>query len=237
VPKPKVDGYITAVYPNLVRSTGVVPRVDVIHLHHGVWVNLGSGGRGGKREGRGRTGAKPASKSAASDVGDRGAFGRELFFASGEEKTTMILPKGYGYKYKASDKWLINYMLHNLLPSTDKVWITYNMDFIPATAPGAKDIKPARPVWMDVEKGQIYPVFDVLKGSGKNGRYTFPDDATNPYGTGKKLNTWTVDKDSVLLATAGHLHPGGIHTDRRPTSSGRRRSITNPRARSRGTSR
>jgi plastocyanin len=214
VPKPKVDGYILAVYPNLVQSTGVVPRVDVVHLHHGVWVNLGSGGgRGAKRGGPKRPGAKPASGSAASDVGDRGAFGRELFFASGEEKTTMILPKGYGYEYKASDKWLINYMLHNLLPSTDKVWITYDMDFIPAGAPGAKDIKPARPVWMDVEKGQIYPVFDVLKGSGKNGKYTFPDDATNPYGTGKKLNTWTVDKDSVLLATAGHLHPGGTHTD------------------------
>ncbi len=201
VPKPKVDGYITAIYPNLIRTGGVVPRVDVIHLHHGVWVNLS--GRGG----------------------DRGAFGRELFFASGEEKTTMALPRGYGYKYKASDKWLINYMLHNLLPSPDKVWITYDMDFIPASSAGAKNIKAARPVWMDVQKGHIYPVFDVLKGSGKNGRYTYPDDANNPYGNGPKFNQWTVDEDGVLLATAGHLHPGGLHTDMYVTRGGKKSHI------------
>ena len=37
--KPPVDGWITRFTPNLVRSEdGSVPRVDVIHLHHGVWL-------------------------------------------------------------------------------------------------------------------------------------------------------------------------------------------------------
>ncbi len=30
-----------------------------------------------------------------------------------------MTPDGYGYAYKASDKWLINYMIHNLLPTPD----------------------------------------------------------------------------------------------------------------------
>ena len=37
--KPPVDGWITRFKPDLVRADGSVPRVDVIHLHHGVWVS------------------------------------------------------------------------------------------------------------------------------------------------------------------------------------------------------
>jgi len=177
-----------AIKPDLVRNDGSVPPVDVIHLHHGVWL-----------------------KNGATDPTDPRL--PERFFASGEEKTTEILPAGYGYPYKASDSWTINYMLHNLLPTPDEVSIVYNIDFIPVDSPGAKAIKPARPIWMDVENGQIYPVFDALKGTGANGLFTYPTDAIDPYKGGKARNEWVVDKDTVLLVTAGHLHPGGLYTD------------------------
>jgi plastocyanin len=37
--KPRVPGYITRFAPNLIyATTRKVPRVDVIHLHHGVWI-------------------------------------------------------------------------------------------------------------------------------------------------------------------------------------------------------
>jgi hypothetical protein len=39
--KPPVDGYILSLKPNLVRPDGSVPPVDVLHLHHGVWVSNG----------------------------------------------------------------------------------------------------------------------------------------------------------------------------------------------------
>ena len=185
VPKPAVDGYIVGIAPNLRKADGTVPRVDVIHLHHGVWFNSSAGP-------------------------DRGS---KTFFAAGEEKTIMKLPKGYGYTYKASDSWIINYMIHDLTPAPFKVWITYDIDFVPATSSAAASITPARPHWMDVEDGKLYPVFDVIKGSGTNGTYTYPDQATNPYGGRRPQNVWTVDKDSVLLGTAGHLHPGGLHDD------------------------
>jgi plastocyanin len=33
-------------------------------------------------------------------------------------------------------------------------------------------------------------------------------------------NVWTVDRDSVAIATAGHLHPGGLHVDLFDTRAG-----------------
>ena len=90
--------------PNLIYTKShKVPRVDVIHLHHGVWLINGY----------------PT-------------------FAAGEEKTTSILPQGYGYHYKPSDGWIMNYMIHNLTPTPTKVFITYDIDFIPDSAPAAR---------------------------------------------------------------------------------------------------
>jgi hypothetical protein len=193
VEKPQVDGYITRIKPDLTYTNGKVPGVDIIHLHHGVWVNL---------SGEAATSSLP-----------------ELFFAAGEEKTIVQMPKGYGYTYRSTDRWLLNHMIHNLTPVPADVYMTYEIDFIPASSPAAKNIRPVRPIWMDVMNGQLYPVFNVKKGAGRGGKYTFPDDASDPYGGGPKRNEWVVDRDGVLIGTGGHLHPGGLHTDlwlRRP---------------------
>jgi plastocyanin len=224
VPKPTVDGFIVGIHPNLYRDDGSIPPVDVIHLHHGVWlkVDLSSVGGGRRPRGPGQSstttteaptgpGAIPAI--AAGGTGAGGSKFGQIFFASGEEKTQMVLPAGYGYPYKAKDVWVINYMLHNLLSTPDSVSIVYDLDFIPADSAGGKTIKAARPIWNDVESGKIYPVFDVLKGSGKDGVFTYPDDAPDAYKGREKANEVVLDKDLVLLGTAGHLHPGGLYTD------------------------
>lgn len=191
IPKPEVDGWIVSIKPDLVREDGSVPPVDVIHLHHGVWANV----------------------TASEEERDRGGGLAELFFAAGEEKTHLILPEGYGYEYEANDRWLINYMIHNLLSTPDEVWVTYEIGFIPETAPEAADVKPTWPLWMDVQKGSIYPVFDVLRGTGTDGTFTYPDQADDPYGDGEELNGWVADRDVTLIVAGGHLHPGGHHVD------------------------
>ncbi len=186
--QPPVDGWIVGIRPNLEYANGKTPGVDVIHLHHAVWVNL--------------------------SATDATASLPERFFAVGEEKSNLKLPAGYGYQYKATDRWLLDYMLHNLTPNRAQVWITYDIDFIPATSPAAKGIVPAHPVWMDVRNGEVYPVFDIPHGAGHGGEYTYPDDAPNAYPAGSTpLNQWTVPQDGVLLATAGHVHPGGLRDD------------------------
>jgi hypothetical protein len=54
-------------------------------------------------------------------------------------------------------------------------------------------------------------VFDVHRhAGGKDGRYTFPDEAGLP---GYTRNRYRVEQDGVLVGTAGHLHPGGLYTD------------------------
>src|SRR5688572_18621909 len=96
--KPPVDGWITGFRPNLVRKDGSVPPVDVIHLHHGVWLK-----------------------------------GTAPLFAAGEEKTEFKAPAGFGWRYKTTDTWLMNHMIHNLTPTEDEVYITYELDFVPDT--------------------------------------------------------------------------------------------------------
>jgi hypothetical protein len=197
VPKPSVDGYIVSMAPNLHYSLpsgkccGRVPRVDVIHLHHGVWLSNGAAG-----------------------VGEGDSFGSLYpFFAAGEEKTAYTLPPGYGYPVGASDAWFLNYMIHNLTETPAKVYITYDIGFIPASSPLAAHITPVHPIWMDVQAHHLYPVFNVLRGSGANGRFTYPDMASDPYGGGPPLNEFTIDHPGTLVTTAGHIHPGGLYDD------------------------
>ena len=152
VPRPKRPGWIVGFRPNLERADGTIPRVDVLHLHHAVWLINGS----------------PT-------------------FAAGEEKTNVRLPKGFGWRHEPSDQWVLNHMIHNLLPNRDRVYLTYTLDFIPDTSPAAKGIRPVETRWLDVEGGKAYPVFDVHRGSGRsgrNGRFTYPDDVPNAYGGG-----------------------------------------------------
>jgi hypothetical protein len=198
VPTPGQDGYIVRLAPNLRYARadgsccGAVPRVDVIHLHHGVWLSNGAAGLG---EGSGYGGVYP-------------------FLASGEEKTVFGFPSGYGYPVGARDLWILNYMIHDLISRPARVYITYDVDFVPASSPLASSITPVHPIWMDVQNHHIYPVFDVLRHSGRGGKFTYPDMAKNPYGSSPTpLNEFTVDHPGTLVETAGHLHPGGLYDD------------------------
>jgi len=186
--KPSVPGYITSFKPNLIYSSSrKVPRVDVIHLHHGVWI-----------------------------MDDYPTM------AAGEEKTTFDAPQGYGYHYKPSDRWILNYMLHNLTPSPTKVTITYDIDFVPDSEAAAASITPILPMWMDVSGVKSYPVFNAIRGTGRKGKYTFPDMAK---GAARKdigfAHEWKIDRDTTLVGTGGHLHPGGLYTDLTVTRGGK----------------
>jgi hypothetical protein len=178
--RPDVPGYITRFAPNLVYADShQVPRVDVIHLHHGVWLSN----------------FYPT-------------------FAAGEEKTVLDFPKGYGFHYQPSDNWILNYMIHNLTPQPSKVFVTYDIDFVPDSAPAAQGITPVRPIWMDVSGIKPYPVFDALRGSGRHGRFTFPNQARGAQKADiGSAHQWIAPKDVTLVGTAGHLHPGGLRDD------------------------
>ena len=147
------DGWIVGIRPNLEYANGKTPGVDVIHLHHAVWLNLSA--------------PDPTSPGLP-----------ERFFAVGEEKTNLKFPPGYGYAYKTTDHWLLNYMLHNLTPDPAQG--------VGRATTSTSSPRPRRPRRTSSRRGRSgwtcrtarpYPVFDVPRGGGHNGEFTYPDDA------------------------------------------------------------
>ena len=185
IPRPKRSGWIVGFRPNLELANGKIPGVDVLHLHHAVWI-----------------------------------INNRLTFAAGEEKTNVRLPRPYGWRNRPSDRWVLNHMVHNLLPNRQRVYLTYTLDFIPDRSRAARGMRPVETRWLDVEDG-AYPVFDAHRGSGRGGRFTYPDDRPGAYGDGPPLNRHVLDRDGVLVGTFGHLHPGGLWTDLKLTRGGR----------------
>jgi plastocyanin len=195
-------GYITRFDPDLILADGSIPAVDVTHLHHGVWLVQGPGD----------------------------FFPGDPQFAAGEEKTVVQLPEGFGWPSRSTDTWRLNDMLHDLVARPAEVYVTWKIDFVPATSPDAASIKPVHTRWLDVAGNpSLYPVFDSLRGRGQGGEYTFPDDApaadkvpcglfgraVDSHGCLGAAQTWTANQNATLIQTAGHLHPGGLKTELR----------------------
>jgi plastocyanin len=234
---PNQEGFITRFDPELIYADGRVPPVDVLHLHHAVWlVKHGGGG---------------------CDLSN--LFNLLLAtpqFAVGEEKTIQQLPQGFGWASHPNDCWYVNDMLHDLVAQQAQVYIVWRIDFVPETAvhdpsdaPGDDTGKPVMlPVhtqWMDVAGDpSAYPVFDALRSDGQNGRYTFPDQAPaadrvpcgssgrlpGTHGCLGKAQTWTNPTGTgahpvTLVGTAGHLHPGGLNTELKVTRGSQTKKI------------
>ncbi len=186
---PQVPGYITRFDPEFIYADGTVPPVDVVHLHHAVWLVNGN----------------PQ-------------------FASGEEKSIIQLPQGFGWRSLPSDSWYLNDMLHDLTGNPASVYVVWRIDFVPDSSPAAASIHTVHTRWMDVSGISPYPVFDALRRFGNGKRYTFPDQATGAQVSRKgPARSWVPGHPVTLISTVGHLHPGGIKTglrvDRRRKST------------------
>jgi hypothetical protein len=198
--KPAYDGYVLRLSANLYRPDGSVPPVDVVHLHHGVWLS----------------------------IPEYGNF--PPFFATGEEKTALRIPSGYGMAVSGSDTWALGYMLHNLTPVPEPVYIVYDIDYVAKEPADAAGIKKAVPVWLDVmlEKRPGMPTFNVQQGYGHRNAATgkrecsYPKEtcaAFDPYGMTQPGNGkgWdfpvSQNYSGTLIAAGGHVHPGGLRDD------------------------
>jgi hypothetical protein len=198
--KPSEDGYLVRIDANLVRGDGSVPPVDLIHLHHAVWLAV----------------QPPVAVTP--------------FFGVGEEKTVMTLPDGYGWRVRPVDTWLLNYMIHNLTPVPETVHVVWDVDFVPREPAQRKGIVPAEPLAVEIRRDDrpLFPVFNVQRGFGKRnpatGRRecTYPRDrcaAFDPYGEPQPGNgkgyDFTVPRRlaGTIVSLIGHLHPGGLRDE------------------------
>jgi hypothetical protein len=198
IERPPGSGYGVRFKPDLEDRQGRVPPIEQVHTHHGLLLTM-----------------------SRFDITYPSIPQR--FSAWAEEKTIGTLPRPYGYYVSSGDKWAINYMLHNETSQARELFITYEVDWVPIESNLAKRMRGVQPVWMDVRNGSAYPVFDVQRRfGGAAGRFTYPDQAKpDPYAGGPPRNKWTVNGDGTLVATVGHVHPGGLFTDLNLTRKGK----------------
>ena len=165
------------------------------------------------------------------------SYGNGPFFAAGEEKTVAPFPRGYGMPVKATDQWLLLYMVHSAVPQPMETYIIYDVDFIPQDKAEEMGMKPAYPLWLDVRPSG-YPVFNTQRRfGGKDDRCTWPKEQCadhDPYGKeivgqgrpgnqkgedlrlpakGEEYGTAGPFTGGTLIGMGGHLHPGGIQNE------------------------
>jgi hypothetical protein len=168
IAKPCSDCFITSVVPHLVYADGSNADMDTgVMLHHLVIVEPGK-----------------TDVTCARTKGI-GAAGRRIF-ASGNERTPITLPDGFGFKV-GDERWagIIELMNHSDQPKT--VYFTADVTHVPASTPG---MKPVTPVWLDVN-------------NCSDSQYSVP--------AGKNATpwNWTSTITGRIVAAGGHVHPGG----------------------------
>jgi plastocyanin len=188
VPKPNVDGFITAMEADLVDARGQSVSPAHVMLHHIVFLNLGQPGKLGQhRDWTCNVFTTLNSAFKVPALADR-------FYASGEERNALLLPDGYGYPVKGDDNWVLLWMLMSHHPVENQVYIQYKI-----TYETERQLTPAYMVWLDVENCLQDPVFDVPGGGAPGSTYS-------------RSATWTAPMSGRLVAGGGHLHGGGKST-------------------------
>jgi plastocyanin len=183
---PKQPGYITRFDPELVYTNGTVPRVDVLHLHHAVWI---VNNKPQFAVGEEKTIVQaPRGFGWRTEPTDHWLINDMLHDLVGRPAHVDIV-------------WRIDFV-------PDSSPAAANMKTIRTQWMSVAGPQPREGV-----SSQIYPVYNALKGMGTNGRYTFPDQA--PDSQRKFISptqTYTPNHPVTLIETAGHLHPGGLNT-------------------------
>src|SRR3954447_13399865 len=167
---PQMDGYITRMNATLHYADGRRVSIRKVMLHHIVFLNDGS----------------PGNEPPGSCAGRQG----QGFYGTGEEREQLRLPKGYGYRVRATDRWRMQTMLmsHNL--RAEKVYVHYTFTFV------KKQLMPVRPFWIRANGCESVQPSYTVDGGGK------------PGSTSERGWTWKVPMTGRIVAVGGHLHGG-----------------------------
>jgi Stress up-regulated Nod 19 len=173
VARPCVDCYITAFKPDLVYGDGTTANMDSgPMLHHAVLTSQW----------------RPDATCAGSWLGLAG----ERFFGSGNERTAIRFPAGYGYRVRYYDSWnlLVDLMNHSTTAKTVYVQVTFT------TRPSWESVKRVRPMWLDIDQCG-------------DSEYSIPAGFSDTHWD------WTVNVPGKVVAMFGHLHGHGVAVEAR----------------------
>jgi hypothetical protein len=183
LPKPTVDGYMTAMEANVVDAQGTPLPVSRVMLHHVVFGNLG------RRVGERRD--PICDRITMLDGRAQNPGYGERFFGVGEERVPLRLPDGYGYPVKGGDRWAATWMLMNHRGRSDSVYLEYKVRY-----ETQRELTEVSPVWFDVRNCSFDPIYDVPGGGRPGSSHT-------------ESTTWTVPYSGRIVAALGHVHGGG----------------------------
>ena len=182
IPRPAGAGSIVAMDADLVDASGRPIPIRRLMLHHIVFTNLG------------RRDATCGQFTLLDSLTKVPALA-ERFYAAGEERATLDLPAGYGYRVDGDDTWGLAYMVMNHRARADRAYVRYRVTWDDDPA-----LRPVTPVWMDVRNCNMDPVYDV-PGGGR------------PGSTHTETMDWTVPEAGRIVAGGGHVHGGGRRLD------------------------
>jgi plastocyanin len=185
IPKPDVDGAITAMDADLVDADGAKVPIRRLMLHHIVFGNIGPA-FGDKQD---------ATCDSILNLDNVTSIPGhvERFYAAGEERATLALPPGYGYPVRGDDRWSLTWMVMNHRATTDRAFIRYRITY----DTDAAALTPVKPVWLDVRNCRSDPVYDVPGGGA-------------PGSTDVQTTDWTSPEPARVIAAGGHVHGGGL---------------------------
>jgi len=174
--KPCSACYIVGMVPNLVYPNGKIANYNTgAVLHHFVLFNR-----------------------SVPDLVCPGPFWTQRVFASGNERTAMALPAGYGYPVAATDNWrmLVELMNMSMQSQNVQVQITYY------TMPTSAHLTPVTPLWLD-------------ENECGDSEYTIP--------VGESDEVWNYKVPAKaagdIVAIGGHVHDYGTHISLIDTTS------------------
>ena len=200
VPKPDQDGYMVRMQPNLRyalpdgKCCGTVPPVDVIHLHHGVWLSNGTAGEG---EGNG--------------------YGDAFYPVHGLRRGEDRLPVPAGLRVPDRGQGSVGPQLHD--PQPDRRTRRRSTSTTTSTSsPPPRRRRPASP--RCTRSG--WTSRPTISTRCSTSSATAGSTASSPSRTWPSIPSATpraphrstssrVDHPGVLVATAGHVHPGGLY--------------------------
>ena len=182
---PHFDGYITRMFARVVDASGRPVSIRRVMLHHVAFIN------------RGRF---PGDRKTYCGL----RFG-EAFYGTGEEKQSLRLPVGYGYRIRPRDKWRMQTMLMSHQNRSQSVRVEYRMKIVTARL-----LTAVTPYWVRVTNCHNDPSYTIPGGGA-------------PGSIDRRTNTWTVPQDGRIVAGGAHLHGGSYDLElTQPSCSGRR---------------
>jgi hypothetical protein len=179
VARPCVDCHITGFKPDLVYADGTKATMETgPMLHHMVLTSQW--------------------RADATCAGSWLGLAGERFFASGNERTPIAFPAGYGYRVRYYDSWnlLVDLMNHSTTSSkTVYVQVTYTI------RPSWESVARLKPVWLDIDQCG-------------DSEYSIPAGFSDTH------RDWTVNVPGNVVAMLGHVHGHGIAVEATNESKG-----------------